>query len=116
MSNPQLFICTKCGKPKEAHEMATDPRKTNKLHSWCKDCKNDSTKAREQRERDEYGTRSHVRRKRAAKPVWKPTALYKATPRKPHSEWTEKERAKWRTVLLDPKRRAEVRMMRENRT
>jgi hypothetical protein len=116
MNSPELFICTKCGKLKAAHEMASDLRKTNKMHSWCKECKNESTKAREQRERDEYGTRSQVRRKRATRPTWKPTELYKATPRKPQSEWTEKERARWRKVLLDPKRRAKVKMMMENRT
>lgn len=93
--------------------MLPDPRKSSGLHSWCKECKRESTNARYRRER---GKIPDARRTASGKPKWKPTALFQATPRKPRTERTDKEAARYRKVLLDPERRKQVKMMRENRT
>lgn len=109
----RLFTCTKCGETKPARDFATDTRRTSGLHSWCRDCKNKQTKEREERERAEYkGQVPDARRTALGKPKLKPTALYKATPKKRRAEWTEKERKRYLRVLLDPERRAKAKALR----
>jgi hypothetical protein len=100
--------CTKCGKTKPASAFPLDSEKTNGLHSWCYECKRGAAKVRYHLDRALYGSEVPRNRRTAyRKPGWEPTALYKATPRKPFEEWTEAERAEWRRVLLAPERRAQ---------
>lgn len=109
-------VCTKCGDEKPLTHFIKDKRRDNERGSWCKDCKNKQTKEREERERAEYkGQVPDARRTALGKPKLKPTALYKATPKKPRSEWTEKERKRYLRVLLDPERRAKAAELRKGR-
>lgn len=115
-SERDILTCTKCGKVKPVSEFGIDNSKSNGRHSWCFECKRDNTNARHAREKEEFGSRiPDARRTAHGKPKWKPTALYEATPKKPRSEWTEAERRRYLSVLLDPERRAKAAELRKGR-
>lgn len=107
------YKCTKCGKPKQAHEMGADVTRKNGRHPWCRSCKNRAMRefrsthplTAEQRKKDIARSYAHVYLKRGKliRPEKCPICGEKSKLQMHHSDYDRPLMIEW---LCEPCHRA----------